>query len=1573
MNPRRAPIPSEMDIPSTAAPPGPPGDGRRASQLRFASDPTIVASLRRFSRLAAALTIVIGAAALSGWILAIDILKSVVPGQITMKANTAIAFVLVGACLWVLGSGAAPSRRRAARAIAAAVTAASLVILSQYLIGQDFGIDTLLFNEPPGAIGTSNPGRMAPNTALGFILIGLALISLDWRPRERYWPAPPLALAAGVMAFLAFVGYVTGVTSLYGVSAVSQMAVPTAIGVLLLSVGVLSARPDHGPMRLVTSEGAGGAMVRRLLPAAIGGPLMLGAFRLAAEELGWYGAQVGVWLMVVSTILWLSGLVWHFGSVFDRADFSRRAAERRARRMSAIVASSEDAIVVVDFESRITSWNAGAEHLYGYSAPEAVGQPLSLIVPGYRLGEEAEIYPRVLAGEHIDRYETERRSKSGGLVDVSVTVFPIKDENGAVVAAASVAHDITRRKRAEEAIRLSEERTRKILESAHDAFISMDSGGRITAWNHAAEAIFGWPRSEALGRSLAATIIPPRDRQAHADGLRRFLETRTSHVLNTPIELVAMRREGEEFAVEMTISALADGETWSFHAFVRDIGERKRVEHAMRESEEKYRSLVETTEDWVWAIDLAGRLTYSNPAIEAILGYGVDEVIGRRNVELIHPDDREHALNMLPEVVAAGLGWYSLRRRWLHKNGSYRDLESTAVPIRDASGLIVGYRGTDRDVTERQRAERRTAAQHAAARVLVTSRTLDEATPAILNAVCEALGWELGALWTVDDEAGVLRLKAAESRSAQRAMEFRLLAGKTTFARGVGLPGRIWESTRPLWIADVEKDPQFPRGWISQQLGLHGAFGFPVVSDKQLVGVFEFFSSQIQYQDDELLKMMATIGNFVGEFIDRKRAEEQLAVARDQALVASRMKSEFLANMSHEIRTPMNGVIGMTDLLLDTPLSAEQHSFAETVKSSAEALLSIIEDILDFSKIEAGKLELDETDFDPREVVEDVCDLLAGRAHKKGIELASLVRSSVPAIVHGDQGRLRQVLLNLITNAVKFTHEGEVVVEAGVAEAGAEEVCLRVEVRDTGVGVDPSTLDRLFEAFRQADSSTTRTYGGTGLGLSISKQLAHLMGGEIGAESEPGRGSTFWFSARLGRVAGAGGLPKARSADVAGVRTLVVDDHATNRTILEHHFDAWRMPTHSVASGAEAIELMLAAARAGRPFDLVVLDFNMPEMDGLELARRIKADPILQPARLIMLTSSGIERTAAQKIGVAGFMMKPVRQSKLFDLIANTMAETTAADSFEETNEAVGERATRAPLSASAPCILVVEDNAVNQAVAVNMLRKRGYRTEVAADGLVALEMLARGGYAAVLMDCQMPKLDGYQATAEIRRREGDGAHVPIVAMTAHSMKGDRERCLAAGMDDYLPKPVSASALDDMLRRWVPAGTDDASAGPVTTPMSGAASRPINGAVAEAERRPQNGARVVDADAADSASIASAEIVSHSALDELRTIDPQLVDELVPLFLDESTARIALIRDAVAAGDAATLKGAAHALRGSSASVGALRLSVLCAALEARAGGEDVVAAAALVPQLLQLFELTRAALSHESGRLPAA
>lgn len=648
-----------------------------------------------------------------------------------------------------------------------------------------------------------------------------------------------------------------------------------------------------------------------------------------------------------------------------------------------------------------------------------------------------------------------------------------------------------------------------------------------------------------------------------------------------------------------------------------------------------------------------------------------------------------------------------------------------------------------------------------------------------------------------------------------------------------------------------------------------------------------------------ILDVSGAIGEWVGihtDIDDLKQAESAQREAKEAAEAANRAKSDFLANMSHEIRTPMNGVIGMTELALGTDLTAEQREYLELVKSSADYLLAVINDILDFSKIEAGKLDLDPVDFLLRDHLDETIATHSLRAHAKGLELSCHVLEDVPEAVIGDAGRLRQILVNLIGNAIKFTSTGEVAVRVEREDRDGTTVGLHFSVRDTGIGIPREKLGLLFQAFSQVDASTTRKFGGTGLGLAISLQLVKLMGGRVWVESEPGQGSTFHFAVRLGlSTSVAASTVPAELARLRGMSVLVVDDNGTNRRILRDMLRRWGAAPVLAENGRDALAALHAAENSGKPFQVVLLDHMMPEMDGFMLAEEISRHPGLASSALMMLSSADRRDSIARcrDSGVQAYLTKPIKRTELQAALLSVLGRQPG----RERQDAIG-AADSVETGRSSLRVLLTEDNAVNQKLAVRLLEKRGHSVVVAGNGREALETLSREPVDIVLMDVQMPEMDGFEATRRIRERERTtGEHLPIIAMTAHAMKGDRERCLAEGMDGYISKPLRPGELYESVESLAAASREPDSA----------AARPFDEAMA------------------------------------LRGVggDRELLGEVIDVFFEECARLTAELAEAIARGDTATAHRLAHTIKGSLCTLGASEASAVAQRLETQARGGD--------------------------------
>ncbi len=798
--------------------------------------------------------------------------------------------------------------------------------------------------------------------------------------------------------------------------------------------------------------------------------------------------------------------------------------------------------------------------------------------------------------------------------------------------------EIRERRRTEEELRSSEERYREVVDNIGIGVALISPDMEILTLNK--QMTIWFPDIDASKRPVCyrAFNMPPREEICSYCPTVKALRDGRTH------ESATETPAGDEirnYGIVASPLKDADGKVMAAIEMIEDITERKRSEKALTDSEEKFRSLVETTSDFVWEVDRNGVYTYANQKVREILGYGPEEMMGKTPFDFMLPEEAKRVSEVFGGMAASKKPFSMIENTNLRKDGIEVLLETSGVPILDNSGNLLGYRGVDRDIT------------------------------------------------------------------------------------------------------------------------------------------------------------------------DRKRMVRELRAAKEEAEEASRLKSEFLANMSHEIRTPMNGVIGMTELLLDTELTGEQHEFVNAVKSSAESLLTVINDILDFSKIEAKKPELESSGFILRDSIGDILNTLALRASEKGIELAYRVSPDVPDAVVGDPGRLRRIIVNLVGNAIKFTERGEVVVSIDSEEERVGEVFLRFTVSDTGIGIPPEKRKAIFEAFAQADASTTRRYGGTGLGLTISSRLVEMMGGRIWVESRLGKGSDFHFTVRIGLMKGMQitQIPE-KPANLDGLRVLVVDDNATNRRILEELLKNWRMDPVAVDGAQSALRTMEKAGESGAPFRLILVDANMPAMDGFELVERIKQGPDFAGPTIMMLTSSGQRGDAmrCRGLGISAYLTKPIKPSSLLDAIMLVLGRTepAAAESPLVTLHTLRER--QRSLN-----VLVAEDNPVNQRLVAGILEKRGHTVVIAKNGREAVAAFEgqTGLFDLIIMDVQMPEMDGLEAAGLIRSKEKDsGGRIPIIALTAHAMKGDREMCIKAGMDGYVSKPVKADDLVSAVEGAMPSGNN---------------------------------------------------------------------------------------------------------------------------------------------------------------------
>lgn len=793
----------------------------------------------------------------------------------------------------------------------------------------------------------------------------------------------------------------------------------------------------------------------------------------------------------------------------------------------------------------------------------------------------------------------------------------------------------------------------------------------------------------------------------------------------------------------------------------------------MHRSQAGLMAILEAAVDGIVVINERGIIESVNPAVTKLFGYTPDQLLGQ-NVKMLMPDPyhtehdqylRNYLTSGLKKVI--GIGREVLGRR----------SDGTSFPIHLAVNeiLVDGSRkfaGIVRDISSQILSE------------MQFRQVVDSAPNGLL--MIDPHGTIMMVNKQVEAMFGYSREELLGNR-VEMLMPERFRSNHSTYRRGYfsGPTSRAMGVGRDL--PGLRRDgSEFP-----VEIGLN-----PIDTPQGRLALASIVDiSGRKRMEDALAK--------AAEDLEEKNRE--LSKTRDMALRAGQAKTDFLATMSHEIRTPMNGVLGMTTLLLDTTLTAEQRDYLQTLRSSSESLLRIINDILDFSKIEAGKFTIEHIPFDLRLTIEDTLDILAPTAQGRQLELVGLIDAQTPRTVVGDPGRIRQILTNLVGNAIKFTEHGEVLIQVLQTDEDPGSVVLRFEVIDTGIGLSPEAQAKMFQAFTQADSSTARKYGGTGLGLTICKRLVELMGGTIGLQSFAGQGTCVWFTIRLGtHTDAAPAVPPIPSGlDLTGLRVCLVDDNATNRSLLQYHVSAWNMHHESAVDGPSALALLRRGVEEGTPFDVAIIDMYMPEMNGLELCRLIKQDPALRKTHLIMLTASGQrgDSLAAQEAGAAAYLTKPIRERHLADCIRLIFGRDNAK---EQPAPFLTRHTITEAIAREAPRLLVVDDNPVNQKVAVKMLEKLGCRVDLAGNGMEALAAICRHQYPLVFMDCQMPDLDGLETTRLLRSQEKPGEHLPVIAMTANAMEGDRESCLKAGMDDFISKPIITSDLKKILARWVP-------------------------------------------------------------------------------------------------------------------------------------------------------------------------
>jgi two-component system sensor histidine kinase/response regulator len=894
---------------------------------------------------------------------------------------------------------------------------------------------------------------------------------------------------------------------------------------------------------------------------------------------------------------------------------------------------------------------------------------------------------------------------------------------------------------------------RTLIDTLPDNIFIKDVEGRIIIDNNAHQRTLG---ANALEEVVGKTDFDffPRELAAQYDADEKRIIKSGEPLIDR--EEPVVDKEGNQRWLMTTKVPLRDrrGKITGIVGFNHDITERKQADEKLAEERNLLRTMIDNLPDLIYVKDMQGRKIISNLADwQASGGKAMEDVIGKTDFDVYPAELAARFWADDKAVIDTGVSIIDREEPARDPLGNPIWLLTTKVPLRDVTGKIQGLVGIGRDITLQKQTENELI------REKTFLETLNRNSPV--------------AIVVLDNQENIISCNPS----------FERLYGYTS-AEIIG------KELDPL-ITTQDTFREASAYTRQAMTGSVHAIGKRRRKDGALVDV-EIFGVPVRVGEEKMGAL--AIYHDISELVRARREAEE----------ANRAKSEFLANMSHEIRTPMNGVIGMLELALDTSLTPEQSDFLQSSLQSAEALLILLNDILDFSKIEAGHLDLETIDFNLRNTVEDVAFTLAKRAQDKGLEMACLIHPDLGSDLRGDPGRLRQIFVNLVGNAIKFTHQGEIVVHAEPLEETETHAFVRFSVQDTGIGIPLDRQAAIFDRFTQADGSTTRRYGGTGLGLTICKQLVEAMGGKIGVESTPGIGSTFWFEINFekqSREKPTTAPLTLGSVSISELRILVVDDNQTNRMILTKNIEGMGSRSDAVASGFKALESLRNAYRAGDPYHVVLLDMQMPGMDGEQTARAIKSDPAVKDVKIIILTSMGQRGDAVrfETLGCSGYLLKPVKQQMLFDAVVAVLTHKEDQGPGLVTRHILSEK------RKSGLRLLLAEDNPINQKLAVVLLQKAGYSVDAVETGGQAFEKAKSGQYNSVLMDVQMPEMDGFEATQKIREWEKDkGLHVPIIAMTAHAMQGDRERCLEAGMDDYISKPLEPKVLFNVLNRWVP-------------------------------------------------------------------------------------------------------------------------------------------------------------------------
>ncbi|GAB6097981.1 hypothetical protein JCM14469_42350 [Desulfatiferula olefinivorans] len=1178
----------------------------------------------------------------------------------------------------------------------------------------------------------------------------------------------------------------------------------------------------------------------------------------------------------------------------------RRNAAEEIKRQAGVINSLLDAIPDLiffkDIDGRYLGCNPAFAEFVGRSREEILGLTDYDLFPP----DVAEFFRDndrlMLASGKARRNDEWVTYPDGRKVLLDTLKTPFRSSDGAMKGILGISRDNTWRKQMEDSIATGKINFESFFDLSMDFLFVLDETGHVLLVNETVRKRLGWTDEELRGRSVL-DLHPPEVRDEAARIVEDMLANRRDAC---PLPLLA--KDGRHIPVETRIVQGTWDRKPALFGGSRDIS-------ALKLSEEKFSKAFMSSASLLSISRLAdGRLIDVNPAFLKTLGYRTEEVIGKTSIDLGFFKDQE-ARDMFMKALADDVTKtveFQIRDKQGHIH--YEELSSHIIDIGGESHRLVMMN----DITARRLAEDALRQERRRLADIITGTNIGTwewnirtGETSFNERWADMIGYTLSDLepLSIDTWTSLCHPDDLERSNDRLNRHF---AGELIFyeceSRMKHKDGH-W-----VWVLDRGR----VHSWDDQ--------GRPLL----MSGTHQDISDRKQFESDLLTA--------------NRDLEQAIARANDMAAkaeIANMAKSQFLANMSHEIRTPMNGILGMTGLLLDTPLSEEQHEYASIVRNSGESLLALINDILDFSRIEAGKLHLDDLEFDLRTTIEDTMDVLAVRAHEKNLELTFFIDPDVPTRFRGDPGRLRQIIINLVGNAVKFTHQGEVCLTVCVENDDESGCLIRFQIRDTGIGIPPERLHTLFTPFTQVDGSTTRKYGGSGLGLSICRQLTELMGGSIDVESESGQGSTFRFTVRLKKLPEEEGGVMRVATEIRGIRVLTAVANPTNRRLLMSLFQAWGCRCDEVDSPPAMFAVLHQALTDKDPFRAVIIDMPLSGMSAPAMGRKIKTDKALADTVLILLTSLGRrgDAKAVREAGYSGYLTKPIRQSNLHDCLVLALG-TDRGTQTPSDDPGLITRHTVSEARKSLARILLVEDTPTNQAVALGLLRKMGYRADVANHGREALDALAKTPYDLVLMDCQMPEMDGYETTRLIRAKGSCvlNPHVPVIAMTAHALKGDREKCLDAGMNDYLTKPVEPRELGRVFEQWL------------SVPLSGDHGR------TDRHSRP-----VKSTASGDATRIFDREILRDRLMD-----DDDLVETVITGFLEDMPVQIAELAKRIETGQARRAGEQAHKIKGAAANIGSSLLRELTHIMEDAGHAGDLDRLKNMMPELENAFRMVK-------------